>query len=44
MALVIVCPHCHAKLKASDDALGKQGKCPECKGTVRVPATLPPEA
>lgn len=37
MALVIKCPHCDAKLKAPDDALGKKGKCPECQGTVRVP-------
>jgi hypothetical protein len=44
MALVIKCPHCHAKLKAPDDALGKQGKCPECQGTVRVPSKLTPEA
>jgi anti-sigma B factor antagonist len=35
------CTHCHARFAVSEDKAGKQGKCPQCGGTIHVPP-MPP--
>lgn len=36
MSFRIPCPHCGAKLVLADDAVGKQKRCPKCRGAVRA--------
>ena len=33
----IACPHCSQNLKVADATVGKQVRCPQCHGFVRVP-------
>ncbi len=37
MPIDVVCPHCHARFRVSDQFAGKRGPCPKCKGEIRVP-------
>jgi hypothetical protein len=38
MALLILCSHCQHQMKVRDDLLGKQVRCPGCRGVCRVTA------
>ncbi len=38
MAIVVVCPSCHARFQVSEKFAGKQGPCPKCKGLINIPA------
>lgn len=38
MAILVVCPGCRKRFSVSDQFAGKSGACPNCKGTIRVPA------
>lgn len=40
----VVCPTCHARLRAPDEAAGRVLTCSKCRATVRVPAFDPAEA
>jgi len=33
------CPHCSARLKATEDAIGRRARCMRCKNSVEVPCT-----
>lgn len=35
--LTITCPHCNETLRVSATAAGKQVRCPQCQGIIRVP-------
>jgi predicted Zn finger-like uncharacterized protein len=37
MAINIICPGCHSRFKVSDKFAGKEGPCPKCKQTIKVP-------
>jgi predicted Zn finger-like uncharacterized protein len=37
MAIQVICPGCHTRFRVSDKHAGKEGACPKCKGTIRVP-------
>ena len=38
MAIEFICPTCGKTLKLRDEAAGKRGRCPFCKGVVTVPS------
>ena len=38
MSILVVCPGCHKRFKVSDKYAGQSGKCPNCKGMIKVPA------
>lgn len=38
MAILVVCPGCHARFQVSDQFAGKSGACPKCKATIKVPS------
>lgn len=40
----IPCPACGKSLKVSDNLCGKSRACPYCRGTVRIPDSVPGEA
>jgi predicted Zn finger-like uncharacterized protein len=42
MAEIISCPQCERKLRATDDLLGKQVKCPTCGTTFTAEMPRPP--
>jgi hypothetical protein len=35
--VLLLCPHCEAVSKLPGEFAGRKGKCPKCKGVVRVP-------
>jgi hypothetical protein len=37
MAIVVVCPSCRASFQVNDKFAGKQGPCPKCKATIKIP-------
>ncbi len=37
------CEHCQARLKAPDDSAGKDGQCPTCRSTLKIPMDRPAE-
>jgi len=37
MSILVVCPGCHKRFKVSDKYAGQSGKCPSCKGLIKVP-------
>jgi predicted Zn finger-like uncharacterized protein len=37
MAINIICPGCHTRFKVSDKFAGKEGPCPKCKQTIKIP-------
>ncbi len=39
MAIRFTCDHCGVQIRVGDEAGGRDGKCPRCKKSVRVPAT-----
>ncbi len=41
MPVKFECPRCHAGISAPETAAGKQGKCPKCRATLRVPHAQP---
>ncbi|MHB9130379.1 MAG: FxLYD domain-containing protein [Armatimonadota bacterium] len=40
MTIRFTCPHCQAPITAPDTAAGKEGPCPQCKGTVEAPLQI----
>lgn len=38
MAIRVTCPKCHSRFNVSEQFAGKEGPCPKCKGTIRIPA------
>jgi dienelactone hydrolase len=38
MAISFECPHCGRQAKVDDKFAGKTGRCPQCRGTMRIPA------
>jgi len=43
MYFKIKCPHCEKSLKVRDELAGRKCGCPYCKGTVRIPESVPTE-
>jgi hypothetical protein len=37
MAINIICPGCHTRFTVSDQFAGKEGPCPKCKATIKIP-------
>jgi hypothetical protein len=37
MSILVVCQSCHKRFKVSDKYAGQSGKCPSCKGMIKVP-------
>jgi hypothetical protein len=37
MAIVVVCPSCHARFQVSEKFAGQKGPCPKCKGVINIP-------
>jgi predicted Zn finger-like uncharacterized protein len=37
MPIRVTCPSCHTRFNVSDKFAGKEGPCPKCKKTIRVP-------
>ena len=37
--ITLECPNCHKSVKVGGEYAGKETKCPECQGAVRVPAS-----
>jgi hypothetical protein len=40
--MLITCTNCRTKMRAPDDAVGKEVQCPKCAAVMRVPAPDPP--
>lgn len=38
MSIRVTCPKCHTRFNVSDKFAGKQGPCPKCKSTIKIPA------
>ncbi len=38
MSIRVTCPKCHTRFNVSDKFAGKQGPCPKCKATIKIPA------
>ena len=38
MSIRVTCPNCHTRFNVSEKFAGKEGPCPKCKKTIRVPA------
>jgi predicted Zn finger-like uncharacterized protein len=38
MSIRVTCPKCHTRFNVSDKFAGKQGPCPKCKNTIKIPA------
>jgi hypothetical protein len=38
MAITVLCPSCHARFAVHEKFAGKEGPCPKCKATIKVPA------
>ena len=38
MPLEIQCPHCRRKFRVPEKYAGKRVKCPQCEGTIGIPA------
>jgi len=38
MSIRVTCTHCHTRFNVSEKFAGKEGPCPKCKKTIRVPA------
>lgn len=38
MPISVECPACGKRLKAPDSAVGKRAPCPQCGGTIEIPA------
>lgn len=38
MPIRVTCPKCHTRFNVSEKFAGKEGPCPKCKSTIRVPA------
>jgi predicted Zn finger-like uncharacterized protein len=43
MPIRIECPSCQARFTVSDEAAGRRGRCPKCKGEITVPTPHPAE-
>lgn len=39
----LTCEHCQARLQAPDDSAGKDGQCPTCRSTLKIPMVQPAE-
>src|SRR5437773_10569668 len=37
MAIVVVCPTCHARFQVSEKFAGQKGPCPKCKNPINIP-------
>lgn len=37
------CEHCQARLQAPDESAGKDGQCPTCRSTLKIPMVQPAE-
>ena len=37
MSIRVTCPSCHTRFNVSEKFAGKEGPCPKCKKTIRVP-------
>jgi predicted Zn finger-like uncharacterized protein len=37
MAIVVVCPSCHARFQVSEKFAGLKGPCPKCKNQINIP-------
>ena len=37
MAIRVTCPGCHTRFNVSDHFAGRNGPCPKCKATIRIP-------
>lgn len=44
MPIQVVCSSCKTSFKVSDQFAGKQGPCPKCKSTIRIPKPEPTTA
>ncbi len=38
MPITVLCPSCHARFAVNEKFAGKEGPCPKCKATIKVPA------
>ena len=38
MPIQVTCPGCHKRFKVSERYAGKEGPCPKCKATIRIPS------
>lgn len=43
MSIPVVCPSCHAKMRAPETAVGRKARCPKCKAAISVPVNRPSE-
>jgi predicted RNA-binding Zn-ribbon protein involved in translation (DUF1610 family) len=41
MSIEVTCSQCGKTLQAKDSAAGKSAKCPQCGGTIKIPAAQP---
>ena len=39
--IVVRCPACASRLKASEELIGKRTKCPKCKQPITIPGPSP---
>ena len=40
---LLICPHCQKQLNVQGASPGRQVRCPQCKGFIRVPDTSAPD-
>ena len=38
MSILVICPGCGAKFQINEKFAGKQGACPKCKTSIKVPS------
>lgn len=43
MPVEFLCPHCRARMRTEDDAMGRQIGCPKCKGRLTIPTIDVPD-
>ena len=44
MPIPVVCPTCATRLRAPDNTIGRQSKCPRCGSAIKIPGTVDAEA